>query len=361
MYIKKYLVLFILISCFWPYANADNNIKIRWTSGIGNSLSQSPSFYGTSEAKRIADNVLLYQRSNGGWQKNYDRAKVLNPTDHPAIAKKKSSNDTTIDNGATYAEVQFLARVYQATHTDKYKSACLRGIQFLLNAQYPNGGWPQYYPIKRGYSSHITFNDNAMIGVMRTLELVARDRQLFNFVTDDIRQHSETALKNGLDCILKCQIVVNGKKTAWCAQHDEVTLLPAKARSYELASISGSESVGVVRYLMSIDKPSPQIIAAINSAVQWFNQSKLQGIKVVTQQTPTGKDRVVINDPAAPPLWARFYDLKTNQPIFCSRDGIPRAHLKDISFERRNGYSWLGNYPSRLLQKEYPLWLKKHQ
>jgi PelA/Pel-15E family pectate lyase len=152
---------------------------------------------------------------------------------------------------------------------------------------------------------------------------------------------------------------VDGKPTAWCAQHDHETLEPQKARSYELASLSGGESVGIVRFLMQIENPSDEVIRAIEAAVAWFEKSKLEGIKVVRVKDPTkprGYDKIVVEDPTAPPMWARFYDIQTNQPIFCSRDGIPRRTLAEISYERRNGYSWLGYYAQALLQKDLPAW-----
>jgi len=67
---------------------------------------------------------------------------------------------------------------------------------------------------------------------------------------------SNQAVLKGIECILKCQIVVDGKKQAWCAQHDEKNFAPADARTYEKASLSGSESVGIVDFLMQIENPS---------------------------------------------------------------------------------------------------------
>ena len=52
----------------------------------------------------------------------------------------------------------------------------------------------------------------------------------------------------------------------------------------------------------------------------------------------------MIDDPNAAPIWARFYDLKTNKPFVAGRDGIPRESLEEIPAERRNGYSWYGAY-----------------
>jgi PelA/Pel-15E family pectate lyase len=201
-----------------------------------------------------------------------------------------------------------------------------------------------------------------MIGVMSVLRDIARKKAEFAFVDETRRQKAYDAVQKGIECILKCQIVVDGKKTAWCAQHDEKILVPRKARSYELASISGSESVGIVRFLMSIDEPRPEIIEAVRNAISWFQEAGLEGIRQVRKEDkskPGGWDNIVVNDISAPTIWARFYEIGTNKPIFCSRDGIPKATLAEISHERRTGYSWLGYYARSLLAEDYPDWQKR--
>ncbi|MBN1846216.1 MAG: pectate lyase [Sedimentisphaerales bacterium] len=325
-------------------------------------LRQEDAWYASGEALRIAENVLLYQRSTGGWPKNTDMAAVLAEEDKARLRSDRNRTDSTIDNGATCRPLRFLARIHTATGDDRCKASCLQGLDFLLAAQYPNGGWPQYYPLKRGYSAHITFNDSAMINVMTLLSDI-RDRKTdFAFVDAARRAAAAAALDRGIDCILKCQIVHEGRRLAWCAQHDEETFQPRPARSYELASLSGSESVGIVEFLMAIDHPSPQIIAAIEGAVRWFDEAKLTGIrlsKMPAPGTPKGYDKIIVSDPDAPPLWARFYQIGTNKPIFCSRDGVPRDRLADISYERRNDYSWYTSEPARLLNASYPAWRQR--
>ena len=151
--------------------------------------------------------------------------------------------------------------------------------------------------------------------------------------------------------------------TAWCAQHDEKDYSPRPGRSYELVSLSGGESVGIVRLLMSLEEPSPEVVRAVEGAVAWFESVKLKGIRVVVEKdakSPTGKNRVVVKDSDAPPLWARFYQINSNKPIFADRDGVARHDLAEIGYERRNGYAWLGSWPQRLLEKEYPAWKAKH-
>jgi len=315
-----------------------------------------------ADALRVAETVLLYQRNNGGWPKNYDRERSLSESDRKKLIGRKAKTDTTIDNGATHREVRHLAKAYNATLDERYAQACLKGVEFMLKAQYENGGWPQFYPNPRGYQKHITFNDDAMIGVMTVLQDVARDRGSFPFADAELRARCEAAVAKGTQCILKCQIEVDGRKTAWCAQHDENDFAPRKARTYELASISGKESVGIVRFLMGIDPPTPEVIEAVQGAVAWFDEAKLMGIRQVKKEVegaPGGRDKVVVADAAAPPMWARFYQIGTNKPIFCSRDGIPRDTIAEISHERRNGYSWLGYYAADLLAKDYPAWQRK--
>ncbi len=325
-------------------------------------LSQGPEFYATNEAVRIADNVLLYQRDTGGWSKNVDMARILSEQDKAKLRKAKSRKDSTLDNGATHTQIRYLAKVYYATRLEHFRQALLRGIDYLLEAQYANGGWPQTYPGLRGYSKFITFNDGAMIGAMSVLRDIAEKKPEYVFVDEVRRQKANNAVQKGIECILKCQIVVNGKKTAWCAQHDEKTFIARKARSYELPSISGSESVGVVRFLMSIDNPAPEIIEAVQSAVAWFDHVKLTGIRQINKPDSSlerGYDKVIIKDVTAPPIWARFYQIGTNRPIFCGRDGKIKYHMAEIEHERRTGYSWYSYGPAGLLDKDYPAWQKK--
>ena len=313
-------------------------------------------------ADNKAENILLYQRDNGGWPKNYDQDHKHTGAAKQKLRSEKKKDDATFDNGATYTEVRYLAKAFKSTGDKRFEKAFLEGIEFMLNAQYNNGGWPQCHPHPKGYSARITFNDGAMIGVISTLRDISRNRTAFPFVNDELRKRSGKAVDKGISCILNCQIMVEKKRTAWCAQHDEKTLVAQKARSYELPSISGAESVGVIRFLMEIDEPSPEIIDAVQGGVSWFNEVKLIGIRQIKKETKGSSnewDKVVVKDASAPPMWARFYEIGTNRPIFCSRDGVPRKTLAEISFERRNGYSWLGYYGQDLLAKDYSLWQQK--
>jgi len=298
----------------------------------------------------------------GGWDKNIDMAMPLGSKERAEVERQKRDGHTTIDNQATYTQLQYLAKVYAATKEQPFAAAFRRGLNYLLKAQYANGGWPQFYPLRNGYWSHITFNDDAMIGVMETLRAIVDAKSEYSFLDDADRARSKRAIDKGVECILKTQVIVDGKPTAWCAQHDEQTLAPAKARSYELPSLSGSESVGIVRFLMGIDHPSPEIVRAVEGAVAWFGAVKITGIRLDRKPDAgalKGYDLVAVPDAAAPPQWARFYEIGANRPMFSGRDGIVKYQMSEIEYERRNGYRWYVDSPARLLSEDYPRWMTK--
>lgn len=317
----------------------------------------------------IAENMLIYQRPSGGWAKQYglslwpiDYSKELTEEQKRFIQQDKTHYEATIDNDATTPEIRYLVKVYKHTGNKAYLAAAERGIVYLLNAQYDNGGWPQFYPLKQGYYTHITYNDNAMLHAMELLQDVATGSAGFDVVDRSLAPRAQKAVDKGIACILRTQVKVNGQLTVWCAQHDEHTLQPAPARAFELVSLSGLESVGLVSFLMRIKDPSPEIKRCIRGAVDWFKRSAIHGYNFVIvkdeKQAARGTDALLVADPQST-LWARFYDIKTNKPIFVGKDGIARGAVSEIENERRVGYAWYGRWPAKLIEEEYPAWLKR--
>lgn len=320
-------------------------------------------WFGTQEAKDIAENVLLYQRNIGGWPKNIQLQKPLSKEEKQAlIVLKSDDHNLTTDNGATVNEMIFLSKMYRQVPDERYKKAFLKGLDYILEAQYDNGGWPQFYPLKKGYSTHITFNDDSMVNILNVLKEIKNETDYFSIKpSQEIIEKVTVAFNKGIDCILKTQYKQNGVLTSWCAQHDEKTLMPAKARSYELPSLSGKESAKIVLLLMEIENPSKEIITAINSAVAWFEKVKITGLREDRFYDDNGKiiDKKMVADENAPAIWARFMELDDNTPFFCDRDGIKKATLAEIGAERRNGYAWYTDQPKEVL-KMYPKWLKNN-
>lgn len=322
----------------------------------------TPEWYASDDAKRVAENVLLYQRDIGGWPKNIAMHKnISNIEKEELLTLKTTGKGATIDNCATVSQLDFLSKIYEKRTDETYKKAFLKGVNYLLEAQYDNGGWPQFYPLEPGdYSTHITYNDNAMVNVMNVMKAIAERSDRFSIPFEDsVVSKAKEAFESGLNCIVNTQYYQNGILTAWCAQHDELTLLPANARSYELASLSGSESVGILSLLMSVDHPSAEIIKSVDAAATWFELVKITGIRVEHFKNEDGKtDRRIVQDDEAPPVWARFYQLEDNQPIFCDRDGIKKYSMAEIGQERRGGYAWYKGEARDVLEYYYK-WKKK--
>jgi PelA/Pel-15E family pectate lyase len=322
--------------------------------------------YGKWEVAQIAENILRYQKENGGWPKNYDMRAVLTQDQLRALAAARGDTNTTFDNGATHAHVHYLAEAWRVTRGERYRDACVRGIDFILAAQLPRGGWPQFSPDKRGYRRYVTFNDGAMIGVMSVLQRIGERKPAYLFVDSLRHERAAQAFLRGVECILRSQIRDGGVLTAWCQQHDDVDFRPVPARSFEPAAICGGESAGIVLFLMSLDHPRAEIVEAVQAAVRWFARSQLPGIRVkeVPAATETFRyhtadfDRVVVLDPLAPPIWARYYEIGTNLPLFCNRDGRPVYALAAVERERRTGYAWYTYDPSEVMER-YPAWQRQ--
>ncbi|WP_345955518.1 pectate lyase [Mucilaginibacter sp. PAMB04168] len=346
-------------------SNAHHWYDIKDKHNVINPKKNQPR-YKADDLRAIGDNILLYQKNNGGWPKNYDIMAILTAGQKDSLLKDKDNLNTTFDNGTSYTHVASLARIYQATKLQKYSDAALAGINFILKAQYANGGWPQYYPLQKDYSRHITFNDDVYVGIMELLNDIKKNNDIYSFLDAEKRKEVETAFNRGIECILNTQINDFGEVTAWCQQHDEVTLKPVWARAFEPPSICNAESSGIVLLLMGIDNPSERVKNAVQQAVRWFKESAIDGIRVkviaapadTSQFTISRIDRVVVQDATAPPIWTRYYELQTHRPLFCNRDRKVVYSLKEVARERRSGYGWYTYNPQKVLDR-YPEWSKK--
>ncbi|WP_221029277.1 pectate lyase [Actomonas aquatica] len=315
-------------------------------------LKQPADWYGSAEALAVGQAVIAYQNETGGWPKNTD---MTAPPSAEFLARSAKEKAPTIDNGGTTTQIRLLARIAQATGDEHLTVAVRRGLRYLLDAQYDNGGWPQFYPLRKGYYSHITYNDNAMVNVLEILRDAAAGEEVWAGLVDEaMRAEMRQAVERGLACILATQVRVDGRLTVWCAQHDENTLEPAPARKFEPASLSGAESVGIVRFLMSVEQPSPQLVTAVKAAVAWFEATALPGKRAERSK----EDQVLLDDPKSD-TWARFYELGTDRPIFLGRDAVVHYDLTEVEHERRTGYGYYGSWAQDLIGKEYLAWLRQ--
>lgn len=310
-----------------------------------------------------AENMVLYQLDSGGWPQDHgdaiDYRKQRTTEEKAAVREMKENEIATIDDRSTTGEINYLVNAFASTNNQAYLEAAEKGIRFLLSAQMASGGWPQEAPNARSYHVHITYNDNAMIDVMKVMRSTAWGSGNFAAVDKKLRKAAAEAMARGIECILKTQYVTeSGQLTAWGAQHDKDTLLPASARKFEPASISSKESVEIIRFLMDIEVPSAEIKRSVRAAVKWLDQVRIDGFRLETIEDPSqpsGKDRVLVED-SEYTSWARFYEMETFRPVFAGRDGIVRYDLKEIDNGRRVGYGFYGKWAKDLLNKEFPRW-----
>ena len=302
---------------------------------------------------------MIYQHFSGGWPKNIDYKITPAKIDVFILKlanffeKYPSTYHATIDNKSTYSEMRFLGKVFNSTGFIRYKISFLAGLDYLLLAQNKNGGWPQYFPHKGGYKNNITFNDDAMIGVMQILKEVSELK--FSFV-DDLRiNKSKKAIEKGLKLILRTQVMSNGKLTVWCSQYDPSNLYPSNGRSFEPIALSARESVKIVQYLMNIKNPNTVIIKAIESAINWYEEVGIKGLKISKIKDMNFLEnydiKITINSNVKLKYlnWARYYEIDTNIPIFSGRDGIVKYSMSEIDHERRINYEWYGDWANNLI------------
>ena len=207
------------------------------------------------------------------------------------------------------------------------------------------------------YSNHVTFNDNAMIRALTLLDYAAKGKAPLagDLVTEQQRARIGPALERALDYILKAQIVQDGVKTVWCAQHDARTYQPVTGRSYELPSKSGQESVLIVSYLMSRPQ-TPAVAEAAKAAIAWYRRDAVQMKNMAFDPAAT---RTTQASPFVPragvTTWYRFYDLATDTGFFSGRlptdnpPGVGKQYdIMKVGPESRYTYQWGGSYGTRL-------------
>jgi PelA/Pel-15E family pectate lyase len=298
----------------------------------------------------MAENILSLQAPNGGWSKHVDFGRQPRQPGQSYFSESEQwSWISTIDNSSTTEELKFLALIDAARSDPRYGKAFTRGVAYLLEMQFPNGCWPQVWPLEGSYHDAATYNDDATINAAGLLQDIAAGR--YHQATAEQRRRAATAVTQTIDCIVESQAVENGKLAVWGQQHDPLTLLPTSARSYELTSLTAQESANVMRFLMGLRSPDARVTKSVHAAARWLDAHKLNGY---TYRFENGRQ----DSPGAGPLWARMYEIGNGRPIFSDRNGIRLYDWNQLK-DRRLGYGWYTYAPVAAL-KEYEGWSRRH-
>ncbi len=273
-------------------------------------------------ARQTASALVAGQLQSGGWDYRIE----FDPKDRRRYAyrsdgRRTGRNMTTLDDDTTQSAIRFLMRVDQ---TLKFKDREIHdavefALESLLRAQYPNGAWPQRYsrfldpgqfPVKRAaypdswsrtypqqdYRGHYTFNDDTIADLIDMMFLAAE------FYNDD---RYRTAGERGGDFMLLAQMPE--PQPGWAQQYD-LDMRPAWARKFEPPAVSGGESQGVMRTLLNLYRRTgkKKYLEPIPRALTYYRKSLL----------PDGR-------------LARFYELKTNRPLYFVKDTYELTYSSD--------------------------------
>jgi hypothetical protein len=253
------------------------------------------------EAARV---LIRGQFHTGGW----DYSVTTEPGDKRPVR-------TTLDDDTTQAALRFLMRLdktLQFQNTEVHDAA-VKALQSLLLVQYPNGGWfvfirklepykPEEYPVvkasypeswprsPKGYAGRpricYILNDNLVPNVIRTMldawEIYRDERAL-------------AAAKKGGDFLLLAQMP--NPQPAWCQTYD-VNMRPVWGRAFEPPAITGAESQTVLESLLMLYQRTGdrKYLDPVPPALAYLRGSLLP-------------ERTL----------ARFYELKTNRPLYFTR------------------------------------------
>ncbi|WP_160152533.1 pectate lyase [Microbulbifer sp. ALW1] len=305
-------------------------------------------YIASAESKALADSLLTFQTPSGGWSKRTDMHLPRKPGQHFGT---ETSYVPTFDNYATTTQFWVMVNVCNAHKLDRYCDSASRALRYILLAQYPNGGWPQTFPLRGKYHDDITFNDDAIANLLKVVAAAAEGDERLNFLADELKTQAKHSLQKALDMLVATQVEIDGEPTIWGAQHNAQTLEPTAARAFEPVALATSESADLMLFLMTLKNPPENIRRAIERANNWFEKHQIDGLRYRRgDQLPA-----LLPQEDADPLWARFYDIDSDRPVFGDRDGKVYFEIDKVSAERRAGYGWYTERPYKAL-KEYRKW-----
>jgi hypothetical protein len=249
------------------------------------------------------------QRKTGGWDHRVDVAHLIAGTS--TVIRK--DGDCTFDDNITQGALSFLMTIDEEIDEPWLTEAINLGLGFMIESQFENGAWPQWYPLIGKYHDDYTFNDNAIndcIGVMMKAHRIYGKRE-----------YLETARRGG-DFIVLSQLPQ--PQSGWAQQYSH-DLRPAWARSFEPPGICSLVTVRNIRTLIDLYlyTKDERYLEPIPAAFEWLDHSKI------------GDN-----------LWARLYEEGTNKPVYGDRNDGYKVHYdyQKISKKEKNSYGWQGEY-----------------
>ena len=258
-------------------------------------------------AREVGRALAWGQRLEGGWDHRVDVSHL-----HPGyVMPERKSGRCTMDDNISQGALNFLFELDKDIDEEWLSESIELGLNFILQSQFDNGAWPQWYPLIGGYHDYYTFNDNT---INDCIKLMIKAHRLYG--KDEYRG----SVRRGGDFIILSQIP---KPHAGWAQQYSHDLRPAWARKYEPPAVCSAVTARNIRTLVDISlyTKEKKYLAPIPGAIEWLDKSKI------------GDN-----------LWARMYEVGTNKPIYGDHDGKIHYTFEEISEERKSGYSWQSGF-----------------
>ena len=174
-------------------------VAMRAPSGGDFKLPAKPgdAWYAGPEAAQLAGVILSYQTPAGGWSKHTGYSEGPRKPGMQWTSQNEPGKDPhylgTFDNHSTTEQMTLLAHVWLATQREDCAAGFVKGLNYILAAQYPNGGWPQVYPLEGDYHDDITFNDDAMTHILALLQMIASHDPSCAFLDETTRAKASSS------------------------------------------------------------------------------------------------------------------------------------------------------------------------
>jgi len=282
------------------------------TPSVGLMLLDAYRKTGNEEYLKYAENVaavLIWgQLPSGGWHYFIDFDSAGVPKWYEDFASKWRGweefyhyyGNATFDDDTTVGPSRFLLQLYKTTLHSKYKVSVIQALDFIVKSQYLNGAWPQRYPPadKLGsqghadYTSFYTFNDDV---ISSNIYLLLEAHEALG------NDHYEKTARKGMDFYRLAQLPE--PQAGWAEQYD-LSLKPARARTYEPASVCLDQTLDNIKelqnfYLLTGDR---RYLDPVPAAIRWIERSMIR------------------SDPSSNFTHANFYEVGTNKPLIVHHD-----------------------------------------
>ncbi|MBO9623253.1 MAG: hypothetical protein J7500_11135 [Sphingomonas sp.] len=263
-------------------------------------------------AEKTANALIAVQQDNGGWHYFGDfGGEASTRRWYDTIGKNAWRleefqhywGNATFDDAGTSESMQFLLRLYVEKHDPKYLPALKKALNFVLESQYPIGGWPQRYPLKSEFSHHgkpdytsfITFNDD-VAGENINFLIMA-----YQALGGDARVRD--AIVRAMNVFLVTQ--QGQPQPGWGLQYT-LDLKPVGARTYEPTALVTHTTATNIRQLMRFYRLTgdTKFLARIPEALDW-----LESVKLPADQVKNGR------------AYPTFVEIGTNKPLYVHRRG----------------------------------------